>query len=65
VEIEYRQTNPLADGPLVPQSALDPRIRLFDNKVTCGSCHSSYSDQDHELVMSNLGSKLCLGCHQY
>lgn len=65
VDIEYRQTNRDADGPLVSVSVLDARIRLFDNRVTCGSCHTAYSHEQHDLVMSNLGSKLCLGCHQY
>lgn len=42
---------------------LDPRIRLFDGAVGCGSCHSVYSDHKHKLVMSNQRSNLCLSCH--
>ncbi|MBL4809688.1 MAG: hypothetical protein JKY43_06480 [Phycisphaerales bacterium] len=62
----YRLSNPSdADGPLKPISMLDHRIRLFDNQVGCGSCHSVYSGQSDLLVMSNEGSQLCLGCHEY
>ncbi len=42
---------------------LPKEIKLFDNAVGCGSCHSLYSKLHYELVMSNAGSRLCLGCH--
>ena len=42
---------------------LPKEIKLFDNAVGCGSCHSLYSKLHYELVMSNDGSRLCLGCH--
>jgi predicted CXXCH cytochrome family protein len=48
-----------AGGPL------DPRIRLFDNRVGCGSCHSPFAGGEALLVMSNVASRLCLGCHVY
>jgi predicted CXXCH cytochrome family protein len=41
----------------------DPRIRLFDNTVGCGSCHSPYSRHEGLLVTSNDRSSLCLTCH--
>jgi predicted CXXCH cytochrome family protein len=41
----------------------DHEIRLFDGNVGCGSCHSPYSPQKNNLVMSNLKSALCLKCH--
>jgi predicted CXXCH cytochrome family protein len=50
---------------LRPTSALDPRIRLFDNRIGCGSCHSPYAGGEAMLVMSNLGSRLCLSCHDF
>ncbi len=63
---EYRLTNPGdADGPLKAATMLDERIRLFDNHVGCGSCHSVYSPVPDLLVMSNAGSQLCLSCHEY
>lgn len=52
-------------GPLVRISALDSRIRLFDQAVGCGSCHSLYSKEPNRLVMSNKASRLCLSCHEY
>lgn len=42
---------------------LDRRVRLFDGMVGCGTCHSPYSRQPGQLVMSNRGSALCLSCH--
>ena len=39
------------------------RIRLFDEKVGCGSCHSLYSDKKFFLVQDNHGSALCFQCH--
>jgi len=66
VDIPYRQADPRsADGPLVPSLALDSRIALPQGKVTCISCHSPYSKKHAQLVMSNIGSRLCLSCHQY
>lgn len=61
----YQITNPDADGPLKPSSMVNSRIRLFNNHVGCGSCHSVYSPMQSLLVMSNEGSRLCLGCHEY
>jgi len=48
---------------LIPQGSLDPRLRLFDGRLGCGSCHSPYSTEKKQLVISNTGSKLCLSCH--
>lgn len=55
---------PPSSVPLRPAATVDPRIRLFNNQIGCGSCHSLYSNQKKHLVMSNLGSKLCLSCHR-
>jgi len=54
----------LGYGQLVPVSTLDPRIRLFDGNIGCGSCHSPYSQEHGLLVMDNYRSRLCLSCHQ-
>jgi predicted CXXCH cytochrome family protein len=48
---------------LVSPRGLDPRVRLFDEMVGCGSCHSVYSRHDDLLVMSNQQSQLCFKCH--
>jgi predicted CXXCH cytochrome family protein len=42
---------------------LPPSIQLPGGKVGCVSCHNIYSKNDHLLVMSNEGSRLCLTCH--
>ncbi len=54
----------LSEMRLIPTSRLDPRIRLFEGKMGCGSCHSPYSRTPSKLLMSNAGSKLCLSCHE-
>lgn len=42
---------------------VDQRIRLFEGMVGCGSCHSPYSRESAQLVISNHGSALCMNCH--
>lgn len=54
----------LSEMKLVPAARLDARIRLFDGKLGCGSCHSPYSHVSKQLIMSNAASKLCLSCHE-
>jgi len=64
VSVEYRMESLRpGEGGLRPESMLDPRIRLFDHRVECASCHSPYSSEPRLLVMSNEGSRLCLTCH--
>ncbi|MHC4785770.1 MAG: cytochrome c3 family protein [Planctomycetota bacterium] len=54
------------EGPaLRPPEMLDPRIRLYDLRVGCGSCHSPYAGGEALLVMSNRQSQLCLSCHNF
>jgi predicted CXXCH cytochrome family protein len=55
--------DPAERDRLVSPRSLDDRIRLFNQTVGCGSCHSAYSRADKLLVMSNLKSRLCLSCH--
>lgn len=66
--VGIRYQNGLRNGqpremPVRPAAALDTRVRLFNGNIGCGSCHSPYSKQKGQLIMSNLGSKLCLSCH--
>jgi predicted CXXCH cytochrome family protein len=63
VDYESARTAHLHRTDLVPIGLVDPRIKFFDGKVGCGSCHNPYSKVEQELVMSNRGSKLCLACH--
>ncbi len=39
------------------------RIRLFDGKVGCGSCHSLYADNPAYLVVKQNSGRLCRTCH--
>lgn len=48
---------------LKPISQVDFRIRFFNGKVGCGSCHDPYSRIEKQLVMSDENSKLCFACH--
>jgi len=51
------------DMPLRSPATLDPRIRLFDQRLGCTTCHSPFSSEKGLLVMSNHRSRLCLSCH--
>ncbi len=42
---------------------MDPRIRLFDGRMGCGSCHNPYSSVNKMLVIPNSKSELCRKCH--
>ncbi len=50
---------PRYNYPLMNQD----RIRLFDGRMGCGSCHSLYSTEKKFLVQSNRRSALCFECH--
>jgi len=52
------------EAKLKPFPLVDKRIKLFDGKVGCGSCHDVYSKGQKSLVMSNRGSRLCIACHE-
>lgn len=50
---------------LIPVADLDPRIRLFNGRVECGSCHNPYSRLPKMLTMVNDHSSLCVSCHDW
>lgn len=52
-----------SDFRLANPRSLDRRVRLFNGAVGCGSCHTPYSKEANQLVISNRGSRLCLTCH--
>lgn len=43
--------------------SLPSKIQLPDGKVSCISCHESYSETHGQLVMDNAGEALCFSCH--
>jgi predicted CXXCH cytochrome family protein len=66
IGVEYPRTAPDRKGPpLKDPSILDDRIRLYNDRVGCLTCHSPYSSQRGLLVLPNAGSALCLNCHDY
>lgn len=63
VGVDYRRSR-MEGGGLAPVSQLKKKnIRLFGGRIGCGTCHDPYSKLPGQLVMSNIGSKLCLECH--
>ncbi|MFG0251925.1 MAG: cytochrome c3 family protein [Phycisphaerales bacterium JB038] len=62
IRMEYR-AGARDSSPLHLPSMLDDRIRLFDDRVECASCHSVYAGTEDLLVLSNDRSALCLSCH--
>ncbi|MHC4235770.1 MAG: cytochrome c3 family protein, partial [Planctomycetota bacterium] len=59
---------PTGDRKFQPLSRVEQfdRIRLFDGKVECSSCHDPHDsyDQPYLLVMPNDESQLCMSCHR-
>lgn len=49
---------------LKPKGSLDHRVRLFNDRIGCGTCHDVYGGEKRLLVMNNLNSRLCLSCHE-
>ncbi len=41
----------------------DDRIRLFNGRVGCGSCHSPYAKTENNLVVRLESNQLCRRCH--
>jgi cytochrome c5 len=64
IGVPYRSTSGPEAIELRPAASLDPRIRLFNHNVGCGSCHSVYSRQPDYVVFPNDRSVLCLSCHR-
>lgn len=63
VGLVYKESR-LRNRRLVPVSMLDRRLKLFDGKVGCGTCHDMYSKLPKKLTKSNAGSGLCRSCHR-
>ena len=53
------------EGPMLRDlSQIDSRIRLFDGKIGCGTCHDLYSTIPKLLVLSQESGRLCRACHK-
>ncbi len=42
---------------------MDARIRLFDGRVGCGSCHNLYNNRKNNLALPFARGLLCRQCH--
>ncbi|MFZ5767048.1 MAG: cytochrome c3 family protein [Thermodesulfobacteriota bacterium] len=63
IDYEEARLRPGRKTDLRPMALVDPRIRFFDGRLGCGTCHDPYSHLDDDLVMSNARSALCFACH--
>lgn len=63
IGVSYFETRRKYRGAYRPVEKLPKQIKLFNGIVGCATCHNPYSKRHDELVMSNEGSALCLGCH--
>jgi predicted CXXCH cytochrome family protein len=61
VGVDYQQAS--TKGRYRRKELLNRRVRLFDGKLGCGSCHNLYSTLPAMLVMNNSRSALCFECH--
>ncbi len=62
VGTDYRNAS-MSNPKLKPWRNVVGDRKLFNRKVSCGTCHDFYSTRKYKLVKSNDGSKLCLSCH--
>ncbi|MHC4394282.1 MAG: cytochrome c3 family protein [Planctomycetota bacterium] len=63
IGMDYEDTALRRVGGYKFSLADNPRIRLFNGKVGCGSCHSPYARTRMNLVDSYERSTLCRRCH--
>ncbi len=62
IGVDYQESR-MKSGNLKPLSSISKKIRLFSGRIGCGTCHDAYSRLPNHLVMSNVGSSLCIRCH--
>lgn len=63
VGISYLQTAARFPRAFAPAAALPRQLRLYDDQIGCGTCHSAYSKARFMLTVDNSRSRLCLSCH--
>lgn len=62
IGVSYREAR-MQGATLVATSQLDARLKLFDGRIGCGTCHDMYALGTSKLVMDNTESILCRSCH--
>jgi len=63
IGVSYEDAYRKKPGEYKNINMLDKRIKLFNGKIGCETCHDHYSKEKHRLVMDNYRSRLCLSCH--
>ncbi|MBI5385153.1 MAG: hypothetical protein HZA90_10755 [Verrucomicrobia bacterium] len=64
VMVSYEAAYLRDPGRFVPPSALNPRLRLLDGQMQCGTCHVQARDGTMQLAVTTQRSRLCLSCHR-
>ena len=66
ISFDYTSTLASQSGELATPGSLHPSVKLDGNgQLQCTSCHDAHSnDFGAFLVMPNIGSQLCIECHQ-
>jgi predicted CXXCH cytochrome family protein len=62
IGVNYMEAR-MRGGDLRPEYELDERLRLFDGRVGCGTCHDWFKKKNVRLVMAMDRGALCLECH--
>jgi len=58
------RTGDFRNGARIRQ-VLDPRLRLYDNRIECHTCHQLTNLDKNRLVDLGSPEALCLGCHEF
>jgi predicted CXXCH cytochrome family protein len=63
VGISYKKISAKKFRDFQPSLLLSKKLKLFDGKIGCGTCHNIYSKEKFKLVRDNIKSGLCFECH--
>lgn len=63
IGMEYSAIVSREAGRYINSHSISDKIRLFDGRLGCGSCHSLYSDKESLLIVKHVESELCRECH--
>ena len=61
---EVTSTGVMREGTMI-RKVIDPRLRLFNNRIECQTCHNLTALTKFRLVEFESQQELCKGCHQF